>query len=457
MAFDPCREWLGIDAVHLGDPARVLGLPPGSEDAASISRAAEARLRALHGVSPGPFAKAHAAILARVEEARDTLLANALLNEPTPPVAPSPVFPAPPPLHDDGPSLSPPSSAEANLASAPPSAIDAFAGESFSPTSGRRRAVSRRRASSHGGGFLVALAALLIAGGLVLAFLMIRPDLNGQSGRQVAAKQPQLPAKPSTNAVEPDQPKPATPGPDAAEMEARKKENRMQQEARQREAVQQEARQRADRENEAAAEVTPAAVENTENEAEAQAREAQEKIRQEEIDGEIRKAYQALQREEFDSAERAITAAGKQVGDDVKAATRIERWRLLATYAKEFVGFRKKAFASANEGRQYSADDKIFSVIEVTPQQLVYKIAGEIKRVPRDNVDPRIEMAIVEGWFAADGRAANHLFLGAHWLCLDPPDPKQARREWQVAGDGGEEVSPLLALLEDPVVRQAGR
>ena len=156
-------------------------------------------------------------------------------------------------------------------------------------------------------------------------------------------------------------------------------------------------------------------------------------------------------------AERAITAAGKQVGDDVKAATRIERWRLLATYAKEFVGFRKKAFASANEGRQYSADDKIFSVIEVTPQQLVYKIAGEIKRVPRDNVDPRIEMAIVEGLFAADGRAANHLFLGAHWLCLDPPDPKQARREWQVAGDGGEEVSPLLALLEDPVVRQAGR
>jgi hypothetical protein len=88
---------------------------------------------------------------------------------------------------------------------------------------------------------------------------------------------------------------------------------------------------------------------------------------------------------------------------------------------------------------------------------VTYKFEGRIMRVPRDQLDPALAMAIVEKWFAADGRAANHLFLGAHWLCLDPPQPKRARAEWQIAGDGGEDVDLLLALCDDPVIQQAGK
>jgi len=42
MAFDPCRDWLGIAAVDLADPRKVLGLPPGVLSADAVSTAAAA-------------------------------------------------------------------------------------------------------------------------------------------------------------------------------------------------------------------------------------------------------------------------------------------------------------------------------------------------------------------------------------------------------------------------------
>ncbi|MEI6506536.1 MAG: hypothetical protein WCO90_11760, partial [Planctomycetota bacterium] len=76
MPFDPCREWLGIDAVDLASPHEVLGLGVDESDALTIVRAADARLSALRAIDPGPFDRAHAAIVARVAEARDALLKN---------------------------------------------------------------------------------------------------------------------------------------------------------------------------------------------------------------------------------------------------------------------------------------------------------------------------------------------------------------------------------------------
>jgi hypothetical protein len=171
----------------------------------------------------------------------------------------------------------------------------------------------------------------------------------------------------------------------------------------------------------------------------------------------LAKAYEALCGEDFDAADRLLAAAEKDVGNDVEAATRVQRWQLLAGYAREFTRFRGEAFASAHAGREYEVDREVVSIIEITPDLFIYKKAGRIERVPRGEVDRRLEMAIVETWFAGDGRAANHLFLGAGWLCHDPPAVRRARAEWQIAGAGGEQVAPLLALLDDPVLRQVGR
>ncbi len=170
----------------------------------------------------------------------------------------------------------------------------------------------------------------------------------------------------------------------------------------------------------------------------------------------LRDAYAALQRREFDTADRAIESASKDVGDDVELATRIERWRLLATYARAFEGYRAKAFDSANAGREYEVDGRIFAIIEINPTMFIYRLDGRNVRKPRDEVHPRVEMAVVEGWFAGDGRASNFIFIGARWLCSDPPNATRARAAWQQARDGGEDVSNLFALLDDPIIHQAG-
>jgi len=501
MAFDPCREWLGIDAVSLGDPARVLGVADDCRDAAVIGRAAEARLESLRRVTPGPFAKAHAALVARVEEARDALLAASFST------------PAPRPTPDGRPSFAPKHNSFAPSAARwaadedePATSPTGFSGpgaEADAPLGPAvRRTVVRGRPSSSGaGGLLLTAFALLATAVAVLVFMMIRPDPF--AGQVAVKKQPATPAptrepkaaagepqaqtrRPDTSrndAAQPEMAEPATGGPTPAEAErpdvtrddpdaerrrkeaaAREQEaerRRMEQEeqaAREAEMAEQKAAAAAREAEEMRRREEMAAKEADERSAQAKATMDQDRAKlQEAVDKALGDAYTALQRGEFDTADRAIAAAGNSVGDDVEAATRIERWRLLATYVREFVGFRDQAYAAANAGREYAVDGKPFAIIEITPDKFVYKLAGKIERASRETVDPRIAMAVVEGWFEADGRAANHLFLGAQWLCLDPPNPARAKAEWRKAGDGGEQVDPLTALLDDPVIRRAGR
>jgi hypothetical protein len=110
MPFDPCREWLGIDAVDLASPHVVLGVGPDESNPLVIARAADQRLQALAAVTPGPFEKAHTALLNRVTEARDQMLDAAARRPPAPsfaPIVPS-LSPPPPPPRAGGLSAPPP-------------------------------------------------------------------------------------------------------------------------------------------------------------------------------------------------------------------------------------------------------------------------------------------------------------------------------------------------------------
>ena len=74
--FDPCKQWLGIDAVDLGNARLVLGVTQQEADPIAVLRSAEARLNLLRAISPGPFEMARAGLIKRVEEAREKLLAE---------------------------------------------------------------------------------------------------------------------------------------------------------------------------------------------------------------------------------------------------------------------------------------------------------------------------------------------------------------------------------------------
>lgn len=93
--FDPCRQWLGIDAVDLGDASRVLGVNRDERDPSAVLRAAEARLSHLRSLSPGPFERARAGLIARVEEARAKMLKEIATGDQT--ISPIPRFSMPPP------------------------------------------------------------------------------------------------------------------------------------------------------------------------------------------------------------------------------------------------------------------------------------------------------------------------------------------------------------------------
>ena len=389
MPFDPCREWLGIDAVDLGDPHRVLGIPFTQTNADAIIHAAEARLAGLRAISPGPFARAHEALQARVIEARDALLTTAVQMPPAEPV---------------------------DVAAAPDLPL------SSSSVSVRRPVARQSKRANSSAGILITVGSLLAASVAVVAFFVVSG--NGVL-KQVAVVTPT--PQPTPTAIPPPPP-PAKVEPTPTQKPRRPAAPKP--------------------------EPVPEPVPELSDKDAGQNAAARARMI-ESLEASLRDAHRALQREEFDTADRTIKAASSEVGDDVDANSRLERWRLFATYARGFIGYREKAFEAATAGRQYEADGRTFSVIEITPTMFIYKLAGKIERVPRDRVDPRIAMAIVESWFDTDGRAANHLFLGAHWLCLDPPDTRRARSEWQIAGDGGEQVGPLLLLVDDPVIRRA--
>jgi len=456
MAFDPCRDWLGIAAVDLADPRKVLGLPPGVLTPDAVSTAAAARLEALRQVKPGPFARAHAALVNRVQEARDQLLGEAMAAAPPQP---------PPPFAPRLPQEPVPVSLE--RAEEPSAAAVRFPPV---PVVARRTTAPKRPRSSAGGGLLLGSIALLAAAVAVLAFFVLQDWPNG---RKVATQPPttgkQSPERPAPPPAEPKPEQPMTSEPDAAGREETEQAERERAEQLAADEARRQAELQAAKEREAAEE--KAAEEKAAEEKAAEEKAAEEKAAEarrqaaaemqaklaEAVEQSLAEAYGAIQRGEFDTAKRAIVSAGKQAGDDVQQTSRVERWNLFATYAQEFLTFRDQALAAASAGREYEVDGKKFAVVEVTPDTFIYRLAGKNERVPRDAMNPKMMMAIVEAWFAADGRAANHLFLGAHWLALAPPDTRRARAEWRIAGDGGENAAPLMALLDDPVIRRAGR
>jgi hypothetical protein len=488
MPFDPCREWLGIDAADLVHPHRVLGIPDSQTDADTILRVAEERIAQLARIEPGPFGKAHAALTARVAEARDTLLATATWDSssddvaeapevflPSPPMPTAPLPPSLPPSapwpHGDA-SIAVPHApmpqpepfgrlATAVLANAEP--LPEPLPETLPETLpfravalGSRGPTVHRAAPSKGAPGLAFFAFFLAAAGVVgyVVYTMPLDDIGGwqlamdprgwapgmEESSALAHAAPAIP--PSTGTPPGAIPPPARPSHGVGEEPSERGEPMQPIAA-------------APSEQEAPMQ-PPVTASPMPDPREVERQTAAERARiAAKANVALRDAYTALQRREFDTADRAIESASKDVGDDVELATRIERWRLVATYARAFDGYRAKAFNSANAGREYEVDGRHFAIIEINPTMFIYRLEGKNVRKPRDEVHPRVEMAVVEGWFAGDGRSSNFIFIGTRWLCSDPPNTVRARDAWQKAQDGGENVSALFALLDDPIIRQA--
>lgn len=452
MAFDPCREWLGIDAIDLDTPHLVLGLSAAETDPVVVCRAAAARLAMLNGLAPGPFVVARDALLQRVEEARDGMLAAL-----PPPGAASPAHGRVPPSAPRQTAVWP-NTASASSRFSPPAGLPAadpaspavwpapasFASQGglafdtgsirpHAPTHHPHHHSSRR---SDSGVALAAIAFLLAAAAGMGGYWYASRD---KAERQVARRDVEKPVRRPVD-QDPDREKPVRPSDEPSERPRPR------------------SRPRPETGETPQAQLTPPQSTPLES-APSPQQPSQPAATGDEaaVDASLHKAFAAINAKDFAGAARAIQAARDQAGDDPDLHQRLDRWNLFNDYAKEFARHAADALKAANAGRDYPLGKTRIAVIESTPAMLVYKQSGVVKRVPRQQIPHDVLTAIVGTWFAADGRAANHIFLGIHHLAQPQPDVGAARREWQMATNGGESMAGMMPLLEDPIIKDAAR
>ena len=468
VPFDPCRQWLGIDAVDLGNARLVLGVSPQEADPLVVLRAAEARLNLLRAISPGPFAMARAGLIKRVEEAREKLLAEIAASPPQPQTGAAVAFAMPaPPSQRAAPAAAVPAMQQGVVPGAPPIVSAAVPpvpptvpGGAFHSGGGGVETIAirttvYRKKTPVAGIALTVLALSALAGWLVYytAYGKLKDGKlkTAKSGErhtahvEPAADPVRPPQKNSRRAVKDDD-GPADPSSDRAvstskppsQRTERTRPSRPEPEPEEEPMPAEEKPAEIKRVNEKPEEDKPADAPPAEAMAKADSR----------LDATLAEALESLRREEDDTVTRLLAVASKQAdGDDAKE--RVTGWKLLATYYKGFLDYREKALAAVKPGDEYDVKNQKVGVVEVDDEKFIYRTAGGNKTVARDKIPAGIVLAIVMQWF--DANPANDLYLGAYHLAKPEPDPERAREHWQQALAAGADASGLLPLLDDPV------
>lgn len=169
------------------------------------------------------------------------------------------------------------------------------------------------------------------------------------------------------------------------------------------------------------------------------------------VDQALASTLAALRMRDTSKARQSAESAASAAGDDAVLRRRVDRWLLLVDYAAQLAGHRREAAESAAKGREYEVDGRTIGIVELTPEAFAYKVAGRVERGPRDELPQAIDQAILAAWFAGDGRAANHIFLGIARLLEPHPDLAAVRAEWETALRGEPATAPLMPLLDDPL------
>ncbi|MCE9629873.1 MAG: hypothetical protein K8S94_04025 [Planctomycetia bacterium] len=436
----------------------MLGLRADEADPLAIVRAADARLATLRAIDPGPFEKAHNAIVARVAQARDELLQNLTVAAERPRrAAPAGFAPPPPPRSHVG-QTAPPASPVPPPVPVSPQPFPGFGTAADHDHARSESAVLRSvvpKQKSGSGGVFAALS-IIVAVSVAAGTYAFWNELVGKPPRKAATRPPST--TPTTPAESP--PKRTVSTEDERQLqrdrdEAARREAALAEEARSRREKQEELQKQESRERERLAALQRKRDEDEEEAREAEARrlEADDLVKaQSAVDRGLGDAYAALRRHDEEAARRSLQEAVKAAGEHGDLVTRADRWTLLVDYAAQLEEFQQEAIASANEGREYKIGNRTIAIIEITPKTFSYKEAGQTRRGSRASLPRPIERAILAQWFDGGKRAANHIFLGVHHLLDDEPDLDKVRAQWEIALAGEPATKSIMPLLDDPIL-----
>lgn len=461
--LDPCRQWLGIDAVDLGNARLVLGVSPQEADPLVVLRAADARLNLLRAISPGPFAMARAGLIKRVEEAREKLLAEIAAIPPRPQAGAAVAFAMPaPPSQRAAPAATVPTIPQGQgvVPGMPPIVPPAIpAVPPVVPAGGVEAIAIRttvyRKKTPVAGIALTVLALSGLAGWLVYYSTYgklkgTKPKNNKSGERQSARVEPaadpvRAPQKMARRAGKDDD-APADPTSDRAVSTSRPPSPRTERTRPSRPKPEPE-------EEPMPAEQKPAVMkgvpEKPEEEKPADDPPAKAMAKEDSrLEATLAEALESLRRQEDDTVMQLLAVASKQA-DGGDAKQRVARWKLLAEYYQGFLDYREKALAAVKSGDEYEVKNQKIGVVEIDADTFIFRTAGGNKKFPRDKIPAGIVLAIVMQWF--DANPANDLYIGAYHLAKPEPDPERAREHWEQARAAGADASGLLPLLDDRV------
>jgi hypothetical protein len=510
--FDPCRHWLGVSALELDDPWKLLGLAAGEADPIRILQASEARLAHLRAVEAGPYEVARRALVSRVEEARDRLLAMAsgpssiaggvpprtgLAMPPPPPGArdpvikaapfPSPAPPAPAPYPQPSfaqqPSFTPqPSFVPQHSHPAQPFApVAVEAPPQHDPFAFRTGPVYRRK-SNHGPLLAVTAALLAAVVGLGLYAVNMKPkpkpvtptpdrkdvaaDFAKPTPRETAKREERRSEPPKQ---EPDDDPPSgvlgqrepPPQPRMRDASPKPVEKRPASDARDDEvavaAVKPEppmpespsmSKDGSKGGTDAASDTKPIPADDPAPAPPAPGTPDDPDMLAK-IDKGVKTCLEALMRKEFDTAARALKPL-EEIATEKREADRIAGWQQLVEYSKGFLDYRDQAIDAMKSGDEYDVNGKKIAIVEVNDTEVVIRVTGMEKRWDRGSLPTAVELAIVTSWF--DANPANMLYLGASYIARPEPDLEKAKEHWSKAMIGGANASLLLPLLDEPVL-----
>jgi hypothetical protein len=472
--FDPCRQWLGIDAVELGNARRVLGVGPNETDAVAVVRAADARLNLLRSLSPGPFEMARTALVKRVEEARDKLLAELTASAIAPAVPPRSAsgfaMPAPPAQW----SAPPPPPRQQGAAAPPPvpgqiSPQQSFGQDTGFPEQIKIRTTVYRKRTPWVGITLAVLGLAAAAGGLGYYTIKVRPqERRGGAARELARADRVAEAAPRRTeprdssdevplrkqAVSPVPREAMTPrGAGAAGATTATNSGRQPRKQKKQEPPM---TQQAEPTDEASGIAAPPVAVDEAAKQPAQAADMAADLEDAATDQRLAEVLAALRRGAPADETKPLLEAAFKGAKSALGRRRVEAWQQLSAYYRGFLDFRDKALAAVKPGDEFDVKSQRIIVNEVDEQELKIRAAGQNKTYPRDRIPSGIVLAIVTRFLENGANAANDLYIGAYHLAKPASDPKLAREHWERAQAGGADASALRPLLDDPVFAAAG-
>jgi hypothetical protein len=159
---------------------------------------------------------------------------------------------------------------------------------------------------------------------------------------------------------------------------------------------------------------------------------------------------------------RAKTALGakdyvratRELGNAERLATlpehraKVERLKKLVNYNQQFWDAFRKGLEGVRATEEIVIDDSRVNVVEINPQRIIVRGAGQTKTFPMTDLPGKLVVAIADRWFDQSDPASK-VMKGAYYATGPDANPTEARRLWDEARSAGVDVGDLPEVLTD--------